>query len=433
MRVLMFGLTYIVVCLSACYHNSSYPKSTFNSIGEVASREDEDSSIYALDSDGTVASVVRSSPKLGSDRCDKNANPDYLPFEYSVEVKDARGRTSRCGLLCSASNNLDVRFDGHHGWSGAIVTVGLDDDYGDSSLVVFTQGEKRVFRPLGCKNIIPRHMLFVATVDSSGCVYSPDWSSRNGWQVFPGGKEILWGRREDLSSLSVPSPPKEVIEGSPSEYVALEVDDAGKVDWALTIGGEGNQSIYDVCPLRNGTMIVTGYCDSVLQYNSTIVGKPVVADPASEPDKGYVFVLKLSKKREVLWVKMLGPLSPDSAGGMATNVRKDGTVLIMSSFQGPLTYENGQGESITLDSDGLALGLLAAEVSSGGKLNWVDKIGSGFISSLSVCRLSGHEFFVSGVPTVRDCKLISFNREKLTVRRDSTFCGTLNTNRGRLW
>lgn len=145
-----------------------------------------------------------------------------------------------------------------------------------------------------------------------------------------------------------------------------KLDAAGKLVWAVQIGGSNNDIGLSITVDNKGDVLVTGSFEGTVDF-----------DPGSGTTNftaaGYedVFVCKLNSSGSLVWARQMGGILPDIGNGIVTDSR--GNVYSTGIFSGSADFNPGTS-TYTLTSGG-SISLYISKLSPAGNFVWAKSIG----------------------------------------------------------
>ena len=98
--------------------------------------------------------------------------------------------------------------------------------------------------------------------------------------------------------------PIELTNASDSDGMIIKYDVDGKVEWAQSIGGSGEEKINSVAETNDGGYIVGGYFgSSIITVGNDVNGNPVELTNAGNQDG---MIIKYDENGKVEWAQSIG-------------------------------------------------------------------------------------------------------------------------------
>ncbi len=203
---------------------------------------------------------------------------------------------------------------------------------------------------------------FLLKLDSAG---TPQWVRQIGGTGSDGGDEVAVGPRGDAFVIGDSngatrfSPSVELAPtGGRDAWVARYRAD-GRLAWAQSLGGRGEQQSHGVSADREGRTLVTGE-----HRGETRFGNTVLSSDGARPD---IFVARLGRRGRVLWAHRFGGSGVDLGRGVDADA--DGHVYLSGEFSGTIRLG-----ATTLTSAG-GRDSFVAKLSHGGRVLWAKGMG----------------------------------------------------------
>ena len=189
-----------------------------------------------------------------------------------------------------------------------------------------------------------------------------------------------------------------LISNGYDDGMIIKYNNRGEEEWAISIGGTGEEKIYSVSETTDGGYIVGGYFDS----DEIQVGDYTLEN--NTWDDG--MVIKYDKNREVEWAKSIGGTTSDYIYSVAETT--DGCYIVGGSFSSDEIQVGNYILRNEDDTDGIII-----KYNKNGEVNWVKQIGrdeSAYIYSIAATKDGGliacGEFY-SSIIQIGDYTLIN--------------------------
>lgn len=156
--------------------------------------------------------------------------------------------------------------------------------------------------------------------------------------------------------------------GEIDAFVA-KYDADGELQWAVQLGGTGEDQGNGVTTDADGNVYVTGYFEMTVDFDP---GEGV-ANMNSAGNKD-IFIVKLSATGEWIWSKRIGDTSTDEAQDIALD--ENGGVYLTGRFTRDVDFDPGSGTAV-LDGWGSVPDMFILKLDQDGAYEWAKKIGVG--------------------------------------------------------
>lgn len=192
------------------------------------------------------------------------------------------------------------------------------------------------------------------------------WVRQIGGSGSDGGDEVAVGPRDDIYLIGDSSGGPTAF--SPSTVLpptggrdawAARFRSGGRLAWARSLGGPGEQQSHGISADRAGNALVTGEFRGASQF-----GSHRLAGAGSRPD---VFIAKLDRRGRVRWAQRFGDADREIGRGIDADAR--GNVFFGGEFQGTLRL--GGTTLTSAGSDDLFL----AKADRAGRVRWAISMG----------------------------------------------------------
>ena len=151
-------------------------------------------------------------------------------------------------------------------------------------------------------------------------------------------------------------------------WPALAAGEVGELAWASTLGGAGICKGYDVASDDAGNVYITGGFYDSADFDPG----DGVAQRDSEGLED-IFVVKLDRNGELVWVRTFGGEYADSGRGITAD--DDGNVLIAGEFRGTVDFDPGPDTVEVSAALPTATDIFVLKLDSDGGLIWVRAVG----------------------------------------------------------
>lgn len=181
-----------------------------------------------------------------------------------------------------------------------------------------------------------------------------------------------------------PGPDTTLLESTVLDGFIMKLDTSGNFIWAKKIGGTYFDGIEDIKSDADSNLIVIGY----FSETADIDPGPAIYHVTSH---GYIdiFLLKLTRDGELIWVRTFGGIGQDVANALAIDSNND--IIMCGSF-----HDNVALDSCLVSSNGLSDWFLL-KFSSNGELKWIKNSGgTGYDGADDLVLDNNNNIYVTG-------------------------------------
>ncbi len=311
---------------------------------------------------------------------------DPAGHSYSLLKTDANGIKQWSVVLCKCTFEIECRIERIPQGRGMLVRAFLPDcdawpelqrvdEPWPSLLLVPGSPYAREYaldpeNGMGSRQYGPLDRFTIFVGRDGSIVKRPDFLA-NGWFNKAIGVTRVWDKVLRLKTHPSFRPSEPALKGmlalSDDTSFFLEIDKEGHDLFHLTVDCKEIAEISYVLPLRDGGLIILGHANGALSLNGRVIFKDL-------DGTGYLFLIALSKKREVLWRRFIVNVDTSSDGTYVCDLQTDESIVILASTPSKFKFSGGDGtDSQVIRTKGIG----AVVVDRHGALKWSGGLGSG--------------------------------------------------------
>jgi len=218
--------------------------------------------------------------------------------------------------------------------------------------------------------IITKNLLYAQNVSFNWAkqIGGLDWEASYSMSVDPSGNVYTSGQFNGSADFDPGINTFFLNSNGFSDVFISKLDANGNHVWTKQIGGAENDYCYSIANDASGNVYTTGFFSGIVDFDPGAG----VFNLSSANVQG-VFILKLDRNGNFIWVKQMGGNNVAEPGGASTIIDASGNVYTTSRFSGTAEFDPGPGV-FNLSSVG-EHDIFVSKLDAAGNFVWAKRIG----------------------------------------------------------